>query len=472
MKMLLKIAFRNMLRNRRRSMMTGSAVAAGALAMLLFGGFVSYIFAGLETSNVQRLGHLTVFRDGYFLVGAGNPAAYGIDRYQDVMKLIEHDPVVGPMIHVITPTQSLVGIAGNFSGDVEASKTFLGVGLIPSDRDRMRQWDEFGVDQVHAPDTRLSDADPARGLIGVGLARVLGLCKPLALPGCPPLPSTAASAASAGGAAAPQQRDLADLARRDSGSAAADSESAPRIDLLAATAGGAPNVVGFTVGGAEPQGAKELDDNFVAMHLALAQQLVYGRGEHRVTGIVLQLRRSEDLPAARTRLAALFNQNHLDLDVRDFGELAPFYVQVVRMFSSIFLFIALVMGVIVLFAVINTMTMNVMERTNEIGTVRAMGVRRTGIRWQFIVEGSLIGAIGATVGAVLAYAIAALINHAGLTWVPPANASAVPLRLDVAGRPLLVIGAWIGLAAVATVAALLPANRAARLPVVDALRHV
>jgi putative ABC transport system permease protein len=469
MTLLLKIAFRNMLRNRRRSMMTGSAVTAGALAMLLFGGFVSYIFAGLETSNVQRIGHLTVFREGYFLLGAGNPAAYGIDRYRDVIRMIQRDPAVGPMIHVITPTQSLLGIAGNFSGDVEASKTFLGTGLIPSDRDRMRQWDEFRVGQVHAPDTRMSDADPARGLVGVGLARVLGLCKPLALPNCPPLQSAAGATA---GAAPATRPDLADLALRETGAAGASSERAPTIDLLAATAGGAPNVVSFTVGGAEAQGAKELDDNFVAMPLALAQQLVYGRSEHKVTGIVLQLRRSEDLPVAKARLTALFKQNQLPLEVRDFGELAPFYVQVVAMFSSIFLFIALVMGVIVLFAVINTMTMNVMERTNEIGTVRAMGVRRRGIRRQFIVEGSLIGAIGATVGAVLAFAIAALINHAGLTWIPPANASAVPLRLDVAGRPLLVIGAWVGLSAVATLAALLPANRAARLPVVDALRHV
>ena len=91
MKLLLKIAFRNMLRNLRRSLMTGSAVAAGALALLLFGGFTAYIFAGLETNNVQRIGHLTIFREGYFLLGAGNPAAYGIDHYRDVMSLIEHD---------------------------------------------------------------------------------------------------------------------------------------------------------------------------------------------------------------------------------------------------------------------------------------------------------------------------------------------------------------------------------------------
>jgi putative ABC transport system permease protein len=469
MNLLLKIAFRNMLRNLRRSLMTGSAVAAGALALLLFGGFAAYIFAGLETNNVQRIGHLTVFRAGYFLLGAGNPAAYGIDRYRDVIELIERDPVVGPMINVITPTQSLVGIAGNFSGSVEASKTFLGTGLIPSNRERMRQWDEFRASAGYVPDRRMSDEDASRGEIGVGLARVLGLCEPLGLRGCPSLPAARPPSGAAAGAAS---RDLTDLAARDLAAGAQGSDPTPQIDLLAATAGGAPNVVQLAVGGAEPQGVKELDDNFVAMPLGLAQQLVYGRSEHKATGIVLQLHRSEDLPAARARLITLFKQKHLDLEVRDFGELSPFYGQVKNMFSAIFLFIALVMGVIVLFAVVNTMTMNVMERTNEVGTIRALGVRRAGIRSQFTVEGVLIGAIGATVGAVLALAIAALVNHAGLTWIPPGNATAVPLRLDVAGRAALVGGAWLGLAIVTTVAALLPANRAARLPVVDALRHV
>ena len=104
------------------------------------------------------------------------------------------------------------------------------------------------------------------------------------------------------------------------------------------------------------------------------------------------------------------------------------------MFSSIFLFIALVMGVIVLFAVINTMTMNVMERTNEIGTIRAMGVRRGGIRRQFTGRGRADRGHRRDRRRSLALAIAALVNHAGLTWMPPGNATAVPLRLDVAGR--------------------------------------
>lgn len=43
------------------------------------------------------------------------------------------------MINVITPMQSLVGIARNFSGDHDVSKTLIGLGAIPADRDRMRQ---------------------------------------------------------------------------------------------------------------------------------------------------------------------------------------------------------------------------------------------------------------------------------------------------------------------------------------------
>jgi putative ABC transport system permease protein len=194
MNLLLKIAWRNIVRNRRRSLMTASAVAAGALAMLLFAGYTTYIFLGMETSYVQRTGHLSVFRGGYFLYGTGNAAAYGIDGYRDVMRLIGEDPVLRPLIRVITPTQSLMGIAANYAGENAASRTFIGEGLIPSDRDRMRRWDEYGTGDIRPPDTRMADADESRGLIGGGLARILNLCAPLGVPNCPAAPVAPTSA--------------------------------------------------------------------------------------------------------------------------------------------------------------------------------------------------------------------------------------------------------------------------------------
>jgi putative ABC transport system permease protein len=467
--LLLKIAARNITRNGRRSLMTMLAIAVGAVAMLLFGEFIAFMILGLQTTMVQRIGHLSVSRNGYFELGSGNPAQYGISRYQDVIRLIENDPELKPMLNVVTPNVTLFGIAGNF--DVDASKTFFGSGVVPSDRERMRHWNEYGFERTQpAQAPALADAEPSRGVVGVGLARILGLCRPLELGNCaePAKPAQ-------GAPAAPDKavQDFSELARRDLGPAKpAPGNGLPRIDLLAATAGGAPNVVSLYVARAEPQGVKELDDSYVVMHIDLAQQLLYGRGEHKAVSLVLQLHRSEDIPAARARLAALFKQHGLALEVHDFTELQPVYKQIIGMMGAIFSFIAAIMGVIVLFTVVNTMSMSVMERVNEIGTTRALGVRRAGIRRQFVAEGLLLGVLGASAGLALGAAIAFAVNRAGLSWTPPMQARPVPLRLLANGMETLVLSVWLGLVALATLAALIPANRAARMPVVDALRHV
>jgi putative ABC transport system permease protein len=368
----------------------------------------------------------------------------------------------------VTPTVSLTGIAGNF--DIDASKTFMGTGVVPAAWDAMRRWDEHLVNRrrVLAP-SGLEEGDETRAVVGVGLARVLGLCQPLHLADCPPRSKPVAAKP------APSERiagDLVALAQAEQTERpAVEAGGAPRLDLLAATAAGAPNVMSVSVTRAEPQGARELDDNVVVLHFDLAQKLLYGRAEPKAVGIVLQLHRTQDLQAVRARLVSLFDERHLDLEVRDFAEREPFYKQAVGMFAAIFLFISLIMGVIVLFTVVNTMGMSVMERTNEIGTARAMGLRRGGVRRMFLLEGAMLGAFGATAGVLAAQVIARLFNAAGATWTPPGNASPVPLEVMTSGGGLLV-GAWLSLVVMATVAAVVPANRAARLQVVDALRHV
>ena len=466
--MLFKIAFRNILRNARRSLMTASAIAVGAVAMILFGEYVAFIMVGLETGAVENGGHLTVYHKGYFDFGSGNPSAYSIADYKSVIGLIENDPVLKPEITVVTPTVTLFGIAGNFA--IDSSKTFFGSGFVAADRVKMRKWNEYGILRLSRPeDLGVRDDDETHGYVGLGLARVLGLCEPLKIADCPTLPKTKQVAV----AAPPPDVNLAELASRDLDTAhPAPVDKAPRIDLLGATAEGAPNVVNFFVNKAQNMGFKELDDSYVGMNIKLAQQLLYGRGEHKAVSIEIQLHRTEDMPAARARLETLFAKNGFALEIHDFKELQPQYNQIVGFMSAIFTFISVIMGVIVLFTIVNTMSMSVMERTNEIGTARAMGVRRSGIRRQFLVEGWMLGAIGATAGVIIASALATWFNHAGVMYTPPGQASPVPLLLLTQGVGKLLFSVWFGLLLMATIAAIIPASRAARMLVVDALRHV
>ncbi|MCX7381468.1 MAG: ABC transporter permease, partial [Alphaproteobacteria bacterium] len=182
--MLFKLAFRNILRNRRRSVMSIGAIAVGAIAMVLFGGFVSGVILGLQTDTVRRTGHLAIYKNGFFSFGSGNPAAWGMPGYGDVLEMVRKDGVLAPMIAVTTPTVSLFGIAGNFA--VEASRTFMGAGVVPQDRDAMRRWNPYQLAYNVASASGLDDADPTKGVVGAGLARILGLCEALKLTNCPP----------------------------------------------------------------------------------------------------------------------------------------------------------------------------------------------------------------------------------------------------------------------------------------------
>jgi putative ABC transport system permease protein len=461
----LKIAARNILRNVRRSVMTTSAVAIGAISMLLFGAFVAQIFVSIETQNVVSSGHLAIYKRGYFQYGAGDPAAYGIADYRTVMQMLLDDPELTRLVNV-TPTINLFGIAGNF--DSEASKTFFGLGVIPVDYNRMHLWDEHRVLGEAVPRSDpLNEADDAHGIIGAGLGRILKLCEPLKLNDCAPVPSLQPGVVPS----ASERRDFHDLREAANPSVPTTGAAAPRLDLLAATSAGAPNVVNFFVDKAEAQGAKEIDDALVIMNFSLAQRLLYGRGTPKAIGIVIQLHRTEDMGAARARIETLIKSRGLDLEIRDLKELQPFYKQVIGMFSAIFSFISMVMAMIVLFTVVNTMSMSVMERTPEIGTLRAIGVKKRGINRQFVSEGMILGLVGATVGILLGLLAAFAINHAGLTWQPPASAEAIPLRVRTRDLGALIGGIWSVLVVMSVIAAWIPARRAARMTIVTALGH-
>lgn len=465
--MTLNLAVRNLLRNRRRSLATLVAMAIGSAAILLFGGFSGNINYEMHTRIVQRGGHLQIQHRDFYLYGSGNPTAYGIDDYAEILKAMRSDEVLNKIVLVATPTLQFGGIAGNYAASV--SRTVVGNGYVAEDINSMRSWNDFGLrsSAVRSP-LEGSAADSA--VVGIGVARVLQLCDALKIDRCPKPEHEAKS----DGKALPD--DIAQLSLQEStaASGAVGSSGARRIEVLVVNSKGAPNVTSVDVVSAEDQGIKELDEISVIMHLAKIQQLVYGKSPPKVTSIILQLRHSNQIALAVERLTPILAKYSVrqPLALQDFRALNPFYVQTVQLFDTIFGFVFALIGAIVLFTVSNTMNTAVVERTVEIGTLRAIGLRRAGIRRLFVTEGALLGVCGAVLGVVLALAISAFVNGLNIPWVPPSTVEPVPLTILVAGEIKMIVGTTIGLICIAILSAWWPAYRAARLDVVDALRHV
>jgi putative ABC transport system permease protein len=456
------LAARNLLRNRRRSLTTVLAMIVGLGAVLVFGGYRANALLSMETSLVQGGGHLQIQRRGYLLYGTRAPASYGIADYRRIIDALLADTTLRPRLRVVMPALQINGLAGNFAAGV--STTVVANGVVVDQLNQMANWNEHGL-IIYMKQQPALAADPEGAVIGTGVARLLRMCKTLGVTDCgddDPRPS-------AEGAAAPA--DLVELAALER--PAASPRAANTIELLVPNSRGAPNVGSVSVVGAINLGYKATDDVYLGMHLSKAQRLVYGNGPPEVTSIVVQLESTKTMPEAIARIEQIIAGLHLPvaLEVQTFSTLNAIYPQSVEFLGQLFGFIAVLIGVVVLFTIGNTMSMAVVERTVEIGTLRAIGVRRGGIRTMFVCEALLLGTLGAVLGTAVALLAAAIVNHAGLTWTPPGYVIVLAIQVLIWGDWPLIFGSAVGLVAVAVVAAYWPANRAARALVVDALRH-
>jgi putative ABC transport system permease protein len=460
----LVLACRNLLRNGRRSLVTLSAMALGLTTVLLFGGYVRDIKYAMQTDFVKRTGHLQVQHQDFLLLGGGNPTAYGIADYEAVIEAIRDDAVLASLVREVTPTLQFGGIAGNFASG--ASRTVIVTGIVPDEQHRMRLWNDYGY-QILAQPLSLQGTKSDDVVLGVGLARMLNLCNELKVSDCRP----AEQQEFAAGTALPN--DIRDLAA-GAGQSAPSGLGRAQIEILATGPKGAPNVATVRPISAEFQGVREFDDIAVWAHLSLAQRLVFGSGAKQVTAIAVQLHHSSDLALAESRLNRILKEQFPTKPLRtvDFATLNPFYGQTIQMFSTIFGFIAALIGGIVLFTVINTMSMTVVERTVEIGTLRAIGLRRQGVRRMFVIEGLVLGLAAAIVGIVSSLLLAWIVNRLGIQWMPPGRVEPALVSIGLTGvHPLILLAAGV-LVLLASVSSLVPAARASRMNIVDALRHV
>ena len=460
----LKLAIRNLIRNRRRSLTTIFAMVIGMIALLLFGGFISSIYFGFQTGIVQTQGHLHIYKEGHLEFGSSRPSDYFIDDYNVVINKIKNDEYLKQRIEVITPVVSLAGIAGNYAAD--SSKTFIGAGVIPSDKNKMGLWDQHSLALNQSP-LGLKDSDTSKGIVGLGMAKMLNLCDSLEISDCKDRPIAIVE-----GEVDEQVLSLQSLIEDENPKKSNNSQSGVQIDLLASTGSGAPNVVSLNIIKAKRMPNKILDDSFITMHLEQAQKLVFDDST-RVSSLVIQLKRTEMIEETQAYLSSFLNQfvRNQSFEVKNYTEFNTEFFQVVNMFIMIFIFIALMISLVVLFTTINTLTMSVMERISEIGSLRAMGLRRSAVRWQFLLEGAVIGVAGATLGVIVSILLTQIFNASGFSWSPPGSVESNDLKILLFANPLLLIGAWILMTAVATVSSLLPARYAAKMNIVNAIRN-
>lgn len=195
--------------------------------------------------------------------------------------------------------------------------------------------------------------------------------------------------------------------------------------------------------------------------------------EKEISEIAVRVKDFNRLPEVYRNLEAGFSgeknkEGKPIFEVDTWESLSPFY-NIARMIDVMTFFIKLMLIAVVLISIMNVMIMAVYERIREIGTIAAIGTLPVKILSLFLVEGFLLGAIGAIVGSILSVIMIFVINLAGFTY-DFGRQTGIVLTTTVNLQDIVVISAIV--IAVAVVASLQPALKASRMDPIQALGYV
>lgn len=398
-----RLALRNILRHRRRSVIAVLAIGFGVVAMMLTAGYIEWTFwSTREESTTNQLGHVQVSMPGYHANAQSDPFAFLLPASSPALAVLEGLPEAKS----VSPRLAFNGLVSHG----ENTLSFIGEGIDPDK-------DPSSTNILVLEGKLLSSQDPKGIVLGAGLAANLGV------------------------------------------------KTGDSIVLLTNTASGGMNAVEGRVRGLISTSMKDFDDNILRITVGMARELLRTQGAHLW---VVTLRQTELTDQVMEKLK---NESALkNFDAVPWTKLADYYNKMVELFSRQMSVVKIIIAVIIVLSISNTMTMSVMERTVEIGTAMALGVRRQRILILFLLEGGLLGAIAGILGVLLGFLCGHVISLIGIP-MPPAPGMSRGFVASIIITPRIVVDA-LSLAVLTTLAAsIYPAWRASRLVIVDALRH-
>lgn len=402
----LLIAARNLTRNRRRALMALLTVGMAVIAMVLTEGFVQWIFWAMREGTIQS-------QLGHIqVVRPDYHRAGAADPFAYIIPRDSAEPhVIEKMagVNVAAPRLSVTGLISHG----ETTVSFIADGIDPAREAELSK--AFRIVKGH----NLTSLQQPEVVLGKGLARNVGV------------------------------------------------EPGATVALLSNTATGGINAVEAKVAGIFVSANQAYDNSALRLPIGLAQSLLRVDGAHM--WLVL-LDKTDDTDRHLAQFRERFPEKSHRLQFVPWYERADFYNKTVALFSQQMNVLRAIVAVIIILSISNMLVMSVLERTGEIGTLLAVGFRRSKILQLFVAEGLLLGLLGAATGVLIGYGLAEVISAFGIPMPPPPGMEE-GYTAQIRITPSVLANAFAVAFLTTALAGLYPAWKASRLNIVNALRH-
>jgi putative ABC transport system permease protein len=428
-----KIAARSLVQHRRRSLFLGGAIGAVTALLVLLNGLSTGVHEAMEhTATTLSSGHVNV--GGFFKISAGQSAPV-VTEYQPVLDVVKKN--LPELAFTVQRGRGWAKIISD-SGSMQAGVNGVDIRNEPAFKDVVRIV-SGNIDDLAQPGTILVFEDQLKKLdVKVGDALTI-------------------SAQTTRGVANTIDCRVVAIAR-DVGLMSKWNVYIP-IETLRALYQLGPNTTGAIHIHLKPQ------DQPHAPQIAARLRTTLEKAGYRMM--------DADPRAFWMKFETVNREQWTGqkLDVTTWEDELSFLTWTLQLLVVLKTLLLLILIAIVVTGIMNTMWIAIRERTREIGTLRAIGMQRSGVLWMFMLESLLLGLFSAMAGAVAGVAIAAGLNALHIHVPLGVQLFLMSDHLQLAVHARLIVQAIVALTAVTALAALYPSFRAARLQPVTAMSH-
>ncbi|MCX8093810.1 MAG: FtsX-like permease family protein [Candidatus Goldbacteria bacterium] len=404
-----KIAFRNVLRNKRRSILNILSFSVCVLTILYGFGLLKGQFDAMFEKMINiKAGHLKIYNKNFTDEKRTLPLDLNIKNPQEVINAIKGIP----HFKYASPRILHPGIVSN--GRKKVNVIIHGVDF-DTEKNIVITFNSINGD--------MPSMDSAQVLIGKKLADILEIKK------------------------------------------------GDNILLYSQTLYNANNLVDATISGLYSIGFDAMEKIDFYIPYNFAQE--FFDMKDKATEIIVRLDKTENVQVAKKYIDDIIKRKFPELVVLDWKEENPELIETARVKYRTFSFMAMILLFLSFFIIMNTMTMSVIERTPEIGTLRAIGFNRNQILMMFLSEAFLLSVFGAIVGFIISAPLIYYLNVYGIQLDPQAY-TGYNLPMDSSIKAINRFTDWIYAVIICVVAgisgAILPAIRASRINIVKSLQ--
>jgi len=374
----LLLPLRNLLRNRRRTLLSVAIISLGTALSLFVLGFFGDSKTSIAESQVQQFGNLQLASERFWDESDDDEVLLNPAEFQQATAIVASHPEVVSS----TPQLTLSGLvaAGTETRAVSA------LGYVPGN-------DALDYANLVVSGRALEPDDVAGMVVGQSLADQMVL-------------------------------EVGDV-----------------LTLTTTTSSGAFNALPIRIIGIYRFSSEQVESRQVFVPIALAQSLRVTRDVERMV-VRLRDEDLSATSLIRDELDRELAAAGLTVQGRTWDELSVFYEQLIGFFDTIFGFVALALSILVFFIILQVLTLSFLERTREFGTVRALGTKRHELFRMLLLEGGGLAVFGSLAGVVVGVGLAAIFNAVGVSWQPPGTVEPQTLAIRLTGStvwlPLLI----------------------------------